>query len=1171
MRASHDQSMISNQSTISAKKPPRANLKIKQAVKKQEVKDKENSGATHNFEQKKLNTSYSCKAILKMNTNKNQIINDTEGDEQNEDITVDQSYNESPMSSTQKKHALNQMKLRTQMNTLRRYNNSTLSHNNVNRVIESDDDNSPTIYQPKHDDENTIISDNNPHMSSFDSQQSQMLGPDNSKRVTQEWERKFVNISMLLKEKSKRRKLSKLYSEQTNTNEMLRDENDNLQSQQRALIRLLQEKDNKLKQVGNFSSAPRQQSVERFIQRFSREIDDEEDISERNIVLRRLVLRKFKDMQDWFHRWRRESLILIAIDKIEEERQEIVKRLVSRSFNYIGQIAQRCRQRVVGASFRKIIDYKGKRTQGDYQKIMALNSMTFVLDKNVQRNKNHAWRQICQYKSKKHDEQQLQIQNQTFIQDQQLMQQKASFKLVKIYKKQLFKNKQNSFNLWKDDLQGLKQMRKLIINKKMKTIKQALLKWHKISIKYTAKLKQDEAQKSIKRISDISKRYISLNTLFNIKLRQVNQTKSRYFIIWNQSLTQNHLTDMLQQSRYEQQTISKTIPAAQILTTIMNKSSERLNKRLFLEKLMSIKLKSKEKQVKISSIIQSLSVIFQGKMKLKLNAYFQRFKTINMQRTFDLEKAKHFKNFQYQLFTFKQSFEELQQANDSLSQQNEQLTSMISKQLDEQYQEQIDKLKSDLKSKTNDYIESRREIDILKLNLQKQQNENYQLQEDIIEFKERFPLLQREKEVLDDKIKSLMNQRKEFEDFQLENMNLKSELQSKMQQMEQMQQYIKQLESSNQKTNSKQEQLMAVLKDEKSQLIGQLEQSANDILMLRKNYDIQVNQNVMKNEEMRMKDEYMHGMEEKMRNMEQQYINLQDQFRQKMNVVQQEFEKLMESRGKQVNQDEMNRMKQQYDQKVQKLIQDMQDKEQQLDKMRSQNAEITRELVEVTNESGSAKNEARILRDKLNKAKLDLQRLEEALNHKELQLNDIKSDQQSVISKTKNDQLRQIDQMRADIHRLQREKDSIEQQLKEQLVLYDNQLKYHSEEKTKLHTQINNYRDENENLKKQYFNLDKKLHSEQSKYEDDMDRLTGVYQQLQKKHSEAKQQIKQCEKDLGSYQIILEKLDATVKDLQHKSQNAQQERDRAVDENRQIRQRYSKIIGTEKFLQDFPN
>ena len=67
-----------------------------------------------------------------------------------------------------------------------------------------------------------------------------LLGDDHkNKRGNQEWERKFVNISMLLKEKSKRRKLSKLYSDQTNANEMLKDENENLQSQQRALIRLL--------------------------------------------------------------------------------------------------------------------------------------------------------------------------------------------------------------------------------------------------------------------------------------------------------------------------------------------------------------------------------------------------------------------------------------------------------------------------------------------------------------------------------------------------------------------------------------------------------------------------------------------------------------------------------------------------------------------------------------------------------------------------------------------------------------------------------------------------------------------------------------------------------------------------------------------------------------------
>lgn len=76
-------------------------------------------------------------------------------------------------------------------------------------------------------------------------------------QVSKEWERKYVTISMLLREKTKRRKLSKLYLEQTNTNEHLRDENESLQNQQRALIRLLQEKDTKLKHVSAFNSHAR--------------------------------------------------------------------------------------------------------------------------------------------------------------------------------------------------------------------------------------------------------------------------------------------------------------------------------------------------------------------------------------------------------------------------------------------------------------------------------------------------------------------------------------------------------------------------------------------------------------------------------------------------------------------------------------------------------------------------------------------------------------------------------------------------------------------------------------------------------------------------------------------------------------------------------------------------
>jgi hypothetical protein len=50
----------------------------------------------------------------------------------------------------------------------------------------------------------------------------------NYQEAANPWERKLVNISMLLKEKSKRRKISKLYFKQSTTNEGLRDENDSL-------------------------------------------------------------------------------------------------------------------------------------------------------------------------------------------------------------------------------------------------------------------------------------------------------------------------------------------------------------------------------------------------------------------------------------------------------------------------------------------------------------------------------------------------------------------------------------------------------------------------------------------------------------------------------------------------------------------------------------------------------------------------------------------------------------------------------------------------------------------------------------------------------------------------------------------------------------------------------
>jgi predicted transcriptional regulator len=51
-------------------------------------------------------------------------------------------------------------------------------------------------------------------------------------------------------------------------------------------------------------SAVRQQSVERFVRRFKREIDEPEDIDERHIVLRRVVINKMRQISEIMRQWK---------------------------------------------------------------------------------------------------------------------------------------------------------------------------------------------------------------------------------------------------------------------------------------------------------------------------------------------------------------------------------------------------------------------------------------------------------------------------------------------------------------------------------------------------------------------------------------------------------------------------------------------------------------------------------------------------------------------------------------------------------------------------------------------------------------------------------------------------------------------------------------------------
>lgn len=56
--------------------------------------------------------------------------------------------------------------------------------------------------------------------------------------------------------------------------------------------------------------------------------------------------------------------------------------------------------------------------------------------------------------------------------------------------------------------------------------------------------------------------------------------------------------------------------------------------------------------------------------------------------------------------------------------------------------------------------------------------------------------------------------------------------------------------------------------------------------------------------------------------------------------------------------------------------------------MRQQNAELTKEMVDATNEAGQCKNEVRVLREKLKKAQSDIAQMEVQVQLKEQEVAD---------------------------------------------------------------------------------------------------------------------------------------------------------------------------------------
>jgi hypothetical protein len=104
------------------------------------------------------------------------------------------------------------------------------------------------------------------------------------------------------------------------------------------------------------------------------------------------------------------------------------------------------------------------------------------------------------------------------------------------------------------------------------------------------------------------------------------------------------------------------------------------------------------------------------------------------------------------------------------------------------------------------------------------------------------------------------------------------------------------------------------------------------------------------------------------------------------------------------------------------------------------NAEITREMVEATNESGQAKNESRLLRDKLKKAQVEAQKLQTGMDQKELELEEVKNEQFTVLHKNKSDFMQMQEQRQYDLNMVSKERDSLEARLKQVLMEADAQL-----------------------------------------------------------------------------------------------------------------------------------
>lgn len=141
---------------------------------------------------------------------------------------------------------------------------------------------------------------------------------------------------------------------------------------------------------GASRSLARQQSIERFVKRFNRTIDDPEEINEKHIALRRLILLKLKQMSHILHDWRQAS----KETAMDEQRSEIVSRLVTKSMSTVAQIVEKAQITQLSAAFRELLKFKGQRIEIEYQKTIAIQMLSQKLGNLLNQRYQLAYRNI---------------------------------------------------------------------------------------------------------------------------------------------------------------------------------------------------------------------------------------------------------------------------------------------------------------------------------------------------------------------------------------------------------------------------------------------------------------------------------------------------------------------------------------------------------------------------------------------------------------------------------------------------------------------------------------------------------------------------------------------------------------------------------------------------------